>query len=41
VILSFGDLLVKIFVALAMLIPFRILLSHIKEISTIKKKISV
>ena len=41
VILSFGDLLVKIFVALAMLIPFRILLSHIKEISTINKKISV
>ena len=39
--LSFGDLFVKIFVALMMLIPFRLLLSHIKEISTIKKKISV
>ena len=36
--LSFGDLSVKIFVALAMLIPFRLLLSHIQEISTIKKK---
>ena len=39
--LSFGDLLVKIFVALMMLIPFRFLLSHIKDISTIQKKISV
>ena len=39
--LSFGDLLVKIFVALVMLIPFRLLLSHIKEISNIKKKINV
>ena len=39
--LSFGDLFVKIFVALAMLIPFRFLLSHIQEISSIKKKISV
>ena len=39
--LSFGDLSVKIFVALVMLIPFRILLSHIQEISSIKKKISV
>jgi hypothetical protein len=39
--LSFGDLSVKIFVALTMLIPFRLLLSHIQEISTIKKKISV
>ena len=38
--LSFGDLFVKIFVALAMLIPFRFLLSGIQEISTIKKKIS-
>ena len=35
--LSFGDLLVKIFVALAMLIPFRLLLSSVKEIGTIKK----
>ena len=39
--LSFGDLLVKIFVAFVMLIPFRILLSHIKEISTVEKKINV
>ena len=39
--LSFGDLFVKIFVALIMLIPFRLLLSHVKEISTVEKKISV
>ena len=39
--LSFGDLFVKIFVALAMLIPFRLLLSSVKEIGTVKKKISV
>ena len=39
--LSFGDLFVKIFVALLMLIPFRILLSRIQEVSTIEKKISV
>ena len=39
--LSFGDLFVKIFVGLIMLIPFRLLLSHVKEISTIEKKISV
>ena len=39
--LSFGDLFVKIFVALVMLIPFRIFLSRIQEISTIEKKISV
>ena len=39
--LSFGDLSVKIFVALVMLIPFRFLLSHIQEISNINKKISV
>ena len=38
--LSFGDLIVKIFVALIMLIPFRFFLSRIKEISTIKKEIS-
>ena len=38
--LSFGDLFVKIFVALIMLIPFRLLLSHVKEISTTEKKIS-
>ena len=39
--LSFGDLFVKIFVALVMLIPFRLLLSRIQEISTVGKKISV
>ena len=39
--LSFGDLFVKIFVALIMLIPFRFLLSHIQEITTIVKRISV
>ena len=38
--LSFGDLLVKIFVALVMLIPFRILLSSVNEIET-GEKISV
>ena len=39
--LSFGDLVVKIFVALAMLIPFRLLLYRIQEISIINKKINV
>ena len=39
--LSFGDLSVKILVALAMLIPFRLLLYRIQEISSINKKISV
>ena len=39
--LSYGDLFVKIFVALMMLIPFRLLLSRIQENSTIEKKISV
>jgi len=39
--LSFGDLFVKIFIALVMLIPFRLLLSRIQEISTVEKKISV
>jgi len=39
--LSFGDLSVKIFVALAMLIPFRILLSHIQEVSSVNRKFSV
>ena len=38
--LSFGDLFVKIFVALVMFIPFRILLSRIQEISIIEKKIN-
>ena len=39
--LSFGDLSVKIFVALAMLIPFRLLLDRIQEISSSNKKINV
>jgi hypothetical protein len=39
--LSFGDLFVKVFVALLMLIPFRILLFRIQEISIAEKKISV
>ena len=39
--LSFGDLCVKIFVALIMLIPFRISISYIQEISKFEKKINV
>jgi hypothetical protein len=39
--LSIGDLLVKIFVALLMLIPFRLLLFRMQEDSNSKKKISV
>ena len=39
--LSFGDLFVKIFVALMMLIPFRLLLSYVQENSIAEKKISV
>jgi len=39
--LSIGDLSVKIFVALLMLIPFRLLLFRIQENSDRKKKISV
>jgi len=35
--LSFGDLFVKIFVAMVMLIPFRLLLSTVKEIEVVKK----
>jgi len=35
--LSFGDLFVKIFVAIIMLIPFRFLLSTVKEIEEVKK----
>jgi uncharacterized PurR-regulated membrane protein YhhQ (DUF165 family) len=31
--LAFGDLAVKLFIALVMLIPFRLLLSSIKDIS--------
>ena len=37
--LSFGDLFVKIFVAFLMLIPFKILLYRVKEISETKKKL--
>tara|TARA_B100000029_G_C17052124_1_gene769905 strand:+ start:99 stop:641 length:543 start_codon:yes stop_codon:yes gene_type:complete len=39
--LSFGDLFVKIFVAFLMLIPFRLLLTHVSDISNFKKKINV
>ena len=39
--LSLGDLSVKIFIALTMLIPFRLLIFRIQEISSINKKISV
>ena len=39
--LSLGDLFVKIVVALLMLIPFRILLSYVQEISGVEKKINV
>ena len=39
--LSFGDLFVKIFMALLMLIPFRILINYIKDDSIFKKKASV
>ena len=35
--LSFGDLFVKIFVAIIMLIPFRFLLSTVKEIDEVEK----
>ena len=37
--LSFGDLLVKVFVALVMLIPFRLLLSSVQELGNFTKKI--
>ena len=39
--LSLGDLSVKIFVSLLMLIPFKFLLNYVQEISNIKKKINV
>ena len=35
--LSFGDLLVKVFVALIMLVPFRLFISYVGETSTTKK----
>ena len=37
--LSIGDLIVKILVALIMLVPFRLLLSSIKDVSSSEKKI--
>ena len=39
--LSIGDLSVKIFIAFVALIPFRLLLSYIEEVSSADKKISV
>jgi len=39
--LSFGDFFVKIFIAVLMLIPFKLLLSHIHEISSFKNRINV
>ena len=39
--LSFGDLFVKIFIAVLMLVPFKYLLSHVHEISSFEKKINV
>ncbi len=39
--LSLGDLSVKIFVALVMLIPFKILIYKFKDVSNVKKKVSV
>tara|TARA_B110000263_G_C15245109_1_gene481319 strand:+ start:231 stop:818 length:588 start_codon:yes stop_codon:yes gene_type:complete len=39
--LSFGDLLVKILVALVMLIPFRLLLNYVKDDIKVEKKINV
>ena len=38
--LSIGDLIVKIFIALLMLLPFKYLIFYIKEISNTKKKIN-
>ena len=35
--LSFGDLLIKVFVSIIMLIPFRLLLSRVKEIGSTEK----
>ena len=39
--LAIGDLLVKLFVSLIMLIPFRLLIKNIKEVSIARKKFSV
>jgi queuosine precursor transporter len=38
--LSIGDLIVKLIVTLLMLVPFRILLSYIREASALKKKVN-
>jgi len=38
--LSIGDLLVKVFVSLIMLIPFRLLLANIKDVSNVSEKFS-
>ena len=35
--LAFGDLMVKLFIALSLLIPFRLLLSSIRDVSEIKR----
>ena len=39
--LSIGDLFVKIFVALLMLIPFKFLINYLQDVSNIKNKINV
>ena len=39
--LAFGDLLVKMLVALLMLVPFRILLTRVQQVSTAEKNFSV
>ncbi len=39
--LSLGDFFVKIFIALIMLIPFRLFIFYIKEVSSVKEKINV
>ena len=39
--LSIGDLLVKIIIALIMLIPFKILIKHVREVTKIEEKTSV
>ena len=39
--LSFGDLCVKLLVAIIMLIPFKFLISHIAESTKVKKKINM
>ena len=36
--LAFGDLSVKLFIALSMLIPFRLLLSNIRDFSELRRE---